>query len=183
MSPILILLILLAIPILYVIFVYNSMASLKVRIQEAWSQIDVQLKRRIDLIPNLVETVKGYATHEKEVFETVTNARAALVSAKTPEEAGRADQMLTGALKTLFAVAEAYPDLKAQEGFVNLQHEVSDTEYKVAYSRQFYNSVVRDFNSKMVVFPSNMIANLFGFKAQEFFAAEESERQAVKVAF
>jgi LemA protein len=156
---------------------------MKVRIQEAWSQIDVQLKRRIDLIPNLVETVKGYATHEKEVFENVTKARAALMGAQTPEQAGQADNMLTGALKTLFAVAEAYPELKAQEGFVKLQSELSDTEDKVAYSRQFYNSTVRDYNSKLVVFPSNLIGNMFGFKSQEFFEAEEAERAAVKVDF
>src|SRR3989344_7302898 len=183
MSPILILLILLAIPILYVVLVYNSFASMKVRIQEAWSQIDVQLKRRIDLIPNLVETVKGYATHEKEVFENVTKARAALMGAQTPEQAGQADNMLTGALKTLFAVAEAYPELKAQEGFVKLQSELSDTEDKVAYSRQFYNSTVRDYNSKLVVFPSNMIGNILGFTQEKFFETQESEREPVKVSF
>ncbi|KKS17195.1 MAG: LemA family protein, LemA protein [candidate division WWE3 bacterium GW2011_GWC1_41_7] len=183
MPTILIVLILLAVPLVYVVLVYNSFASMKVRIQEAWSQIDVQLKRRIDLIPNLVETVKGYATHEKEVFENVTKARAALMGAQTPEQAGQADNMLTGALKTLFAVAEAYPELKAQEGFVKLQSELSDTEDKVAYSRQFYNSTVRDYNSKLVVFPSNLIGNMFGFKSQEFFEAEEAERAAVKVDF
>ena len=183
MPTILIVLILLAAPLVYVVLVYNSFASMKVRIQEAWSQIDVQLKRRIDLIPNLVETVKGYATHEKEVFENVTKARAALMGAQTPEQAGQADNMLTGALKTLFAVAEAYPELKAQEGFVKLQSELSDTEDKVAYSRQFYNSTVRDYNSKLVVFPSNLIGNMFGFKSQEFFEAEEAERAAVKVDF
>jgi len=183
MPTILIILILLAVPLVYVVLVYNSFASMKVRIQEAWSQIDVQLKRRIDLIPNLVETVKGYATHEKEVFENVTKARAALMGAQTPEQAGQADNMLTGALKTLFAVAEAYPELKAQEGFVKLQSELSDTEDKVAYSRQFYNSTVRDYNSKLVVFPSNLIGNMFGFKSQEFFEAEEAERAAVKVDF
>ena len=183
MPTILIVLILLAVPLVYVVLVYNSFASMKVRIQEAWSQIDVQLKRRIDLIPNLVETVKGYATHEKEVFENVTKARAALMGAQTPEQAGQADNMLTGALKTLFAVAEAYPELKAQEGFVKLQSELSDTEDKVAYSRQFYNSTVRDYNSRLVVFPSNLIGNMFGFKSQEFFEAEEAERAAVKVDF
>ncbi len=183
MGAILPLLILLGIPILFVISVYNSLQSLKVKIKEAWSQIDVQLKRRVDLIPNLVETVKGYAKHEKEVFENVTKARSALMNAKSAKEAGEADNMLTGALKTLFAVAEAYPELKAQEGFVNLQRELSDTEDKVAYSRQFYNSVVRDYNEKIVIFPSNIVAGVFGFKSEEFFEVEEGEREAVKVDF
>src|SRR3972149_1837508 len=159
-----ILLVIVALAAIFLISIYNSLVTLKVKIKEAWSQIDVQLKRRIDLIPNLVETVKGYATHEKEVFENVTKARAALMGAQTPEQAGQADNMLTGALKTLFAVAEAYPELKAPEGFVKLQSELSDTEDKVAYSRQFYNSTVRDYNSKLVVFPSNLIGNMFGFK-------------------
>jgi LemA protein len=166
-----------------VIGVYNGLVSLNVKIKEAWSQIDVQLKRRTDLIPNLLETVKGYAAHEKEVFENVTNARSALMSAKSPKEAGEADKMLGSALGKLFAVAEAYPDLKAQEGFVNLQKELSDTEDKVAYSRQFYNSVVRQFNEKVVVFPSNLIAGMFGFKEQEFFEVEEAEKKPVEVKF
>jgi LemA protein len=168
---------------LYVVALYNSLASLKVKIKEAWSQIDVQLKRRADLIPNLVETVKGYATHEKEVFENVTKARTALMSASNPKEAEEADQQLGAALGRLFAVAEAYPELKAQEGFVNLQKELSDTEDKVSYARQFYNSVVRDFNSKLVVFPSSIIAGLFGFTAEQFFEAKPEERDAVKVQF
>lgn len=167
----------------FLIGIYNSLVSLKVKIKEAWSQIDVQLKRRADLIPNVVETVKGYAAHEKEVFENVTKARSALMNAQSPKEAGEADQMLQGALKSLFAIAEAYPELKAQEGFVNLQKELSDTEDKVAYSRQFYNSVVRQFNEKIVVFPNNLIAPMFGFKQEEFFEAEEKEREAVKVQF
>ena len=156
----------------YFIAIYNSMASLKVKIKEAWSQIDVQLKRRIDLIPNLVETVKGYAKHEKEVFENVTRARAALMGAQTPKDAGVADNMLTGALKSLFAVEEAYPELKASENFSKLQEELAHTEDKVAYSRQFYNSVVRDFNQKIVMFPSNLIAGILGFTQAEFFEAE-----------
>ncbi len=167
----------------YVLFLYNLLAKMKVRIKEAWSQVDVQLKRRVDLIPNLVETVKGYATHEKEVFENVTKARSALMGAQTPEEAGKADNMLTGALKSLFAVAEAYPELRAQEGFLGLQKELSDTEDKVAYSRQFFNSTVRDFNAKIVTFPNNLVSKLFGFKRQEFFETEEQERKAVKVNF
>ncbi len=166
-----------------IIGVYNGLVSLNVKIKEAWSQIDVQLKRRADLIPNIVETVKGYAAHEKEVFESVTSARVALMSAKTPKEAGEADKILGGALGRLLAIAEAYPELKAQEGFVNLQKELSDTEDKVAYSRQFYNSVVRQFNEKIVVFPSNLIAGMFGFKQQEFFEAEEPEKKLVEVKF
>jgi LemA protein len=169
--------------VLYLIVIYNSLASLVVRIKEAWSQIDVQLKRRVDLIPNLVETVKAYAKHEKEVFENVTKARSSLMGAKSPKEVGAAEGQLEGALKSLFAVAEAYPELKAQDGFINLQKELSDTEDKVAYSRQFYNSVVRDFNEKLVVFPTNIFGKLFGFVEKEFFGVEESERKAVKVDF
>ncbi len=169
--------------VVYLIYIYNTFATLKVKISEAWSQIDVQLKRRADLIPNLVETVKGYASHEKEVFENVTRARSALLGANTPEQASEANNQLTTALKSLFAVAEAYPDLKAQEGFINLQKELSDTEDKVAYSRQFYNSVVRQFNEMIVAFPSNIIAGMMGFKQQDFFQASEAERQSVKVDF
>ena len=168
---------------LILIGMYNSFASLRVKIKEAWSQIDVQLKRRADLIPNIIETIKGYASHEKEVFENVTKARSALMSAKTPKEAGEADIALTGALGRLLAIAEAYPELKAQEGFVSLQKELSDTEDKVAYSRQFYNSVVKQFNEKLAVFPSNIVGKIFGFKVEEFFEAEESERENVKVKF
>ncbi len=168
---------------LFIIGVYNSLVTLKVKIQEAWSQIDVQLKRRTDLIPNLVETVKGYASHEKEVFEKVTQARASLMSAKGPKEAGEADQMLGGALKSLFAVAESYPELKAQASFGELQKELSDTEDKVAYSRQFYNSVVRQYNEKIAVFPNNFIAGIFKFQPQEFFEVEEAERENVEVKF
>lgn len=169
--------------IVYLVGIYNSLASLRVKVKEAWSGIDVQLKRRVDLIPNLVETVKAYAKHEKEVFEEVTKARTALMTAGSHKDALQADNQLTGALKSLFAVAEAYPDLKAQEGFVKLQGELSDTESKIAYSRQFYNSVVRDMNSKIVTFPGNIFAGMFGFKQEEFFEAGENEREAVKVAF
>jgi LemA protein len=180
MLPILLIVALIAV---YLIGIYNSLASLRVKVKEAWSGIDVQLKRRIDLIPNLVETVKGYAKHEKEVFEAVTQARSALMSAGSHKDALQADQQLTGALKSLFAVAEAYPELKAQEGFVSLQGELSDTESKIAYSRQFYNSVVRDMNSKIVTFPGNIFANMFGFKQEEFFEAEDAAREPVKVSF
>ncbi|HOS88709.1 MAG TPA: LemA family protein [bacterium] len=168
---------------LFVISVYNSLVSLKVKIKEAWSQIDVQLKRRADLIPNLVETVKGYASHEKEVFEKVTQARTALMSASNPREAGEADQKLGSALKDLFAVAEAYPELKAQASFGSLQNELTDTEDKVAYSRQFYNNVVRQYNEKIAVFPNNLIANIFKFEPEEFFEVEETDKENVKVEF
>ena len=183
MSGLTILLILIGLLVGYFVLVYNSLASLKVKIKEAWSQIDVQLKRRIDLIPNLIETVKGYASHEKDVFENVTKARAALMGATNPVEAGKADNMLTGALKSLFAVAENYPELKAQESFGKLQDELAHTEDKVAYSRQFYNAVVRDFNQKIVMFPSNLVANILGFTQESFFEAGEAEREPVKVDF
>lgn len=179
----LILIIVATIAVLYMISIYNNLATLKVKIKEAWSQIDVQLKRRTDLIPNLVETVKGYAQHEQEVFENVTKARAALIGATNPQEASQANNQLSGALKSLFAVAEAYPELKAQEGFVNLQKELSDTEDKVAYSRQFYNSVVRQYNEMTVAFPSNLFANLLGFGTEQFFEASDAERAPIKVSF
>jgi LemA protein len=181
---ILIILAVIAILVIFVISVYNSLVSLRgAKIPEAWSQIDVQLKRRTDLIPNLIETVKGYASHEKEVFEKVTEARSALMSASSPKEAGEADMMLQGALKSLFAVAEAYPELKAQESFGNLQSELSDTEDKIAYARQFYNSVVKQYNEKIVVFPNNVIAGMFNFKPQEYFEVQEAERENVEVKF
>ncbi len=179
----LIITLLIALVVFYLVALYNSLASLKVKVQEAWSQIDVQLKRRVDLIPNLVETVKGYATHEKEVFENVTKARASLMGATNAEEAAVANDQLSGALKSLFAVAEAYPELKAQEGFLNLQREISDTEDKVAYSRQFFNSVVRQYNEKLVVFPSNILAGMMGYKPEQFFQVQDSERAPVQVKF
>ena len=167
----------------YALSVCNSLAKKRVDIDEAWSGIDVQLKRRADLVPNLVETVKGYASHEKDVFENVTKARAALLSAQNPKQAEEADNMLTGALKSLFAVAEAYPQLKASENFGSLQGELSDIESKIAYSRQFYNANVRDFNTLVVTVPSNLVAALFGFAKRDFFEAAESEKAAVKIAF
>lgn len=179
----LVLLGLVALVVMYLIGIYNTLASLRVKVKEAWSGIDVQLKRRVDLIPNLVETVRAYAKHEKEVFEAVTHARSALMNAGSHKDALEANNQLSGALKSLFAVAEAYPELKAQEGFVNLQNELSDTESKIAYSRQFYNSVVRDMNSKIVTFPGNIFANMFGFKQEEFFEAQDAEREPVKVSF
>ncbi len=163
--------------------IYNGLITARNRVKESWSGIDVQLKRRADLIPNLVETVKGYAKHEKEVFENVTKARAAMLSANGAKEAGEAENMLSGALKSLFAVAEAYPELKASDNFKELQQEVSDTETKIAASRQFYNANVLDFNTKIQTVPSNLIANMFGFKAADFFQANEGDRARVDVKF
>ncbi len=169
--------------ILYLIGTYNGLVVLKARIKEALSGIDVQLKRRADLIPNLVETVKGYAKHEKSVFAEVTKARSALMKAESPVEKAEANNMLTGALKSLFAVAEAYPQLRASENFKDLQQQLGDTEDKIAYSRQFYNSNVLEYNTKVQTFPNNLIANMFGFKEEQFFAATEEERKKVEVKF
>lgn len=172
-----------ALTIIYLWSLYNSLVTGRMRVKEAWSGIDVQLKRRADLIPNLVETVKGYAKHEKEVFENVTKARSALLSAKTPQAKGEANRDLTAALKTLFAVAEDYPDLKASENFKDLQRQLEDTEDKIAYARQFYNTNVLDYNTKIKVFPNVLLAQRFGFKDEEFFEAEEEERKKVEVKF
>lgn len=167
----------------YIWLTYNSLVTLRERIKEAFSGIDVQLKRRTDLIPNLVESVKGYAKHEKEVFENVTKARSALLGAKGPAQKAEADNMLTDALKSLFAVAEAYPNLRASENFQQLQQELTDTEDKISYSRQFYNSNVLSYNTKVQMFPSSLIASQFGFKEKEFFETADSERQPIKVKF
>lgn len=183
MSPLVIALILIGVLILYLISTYNSLVVLKARIKEALSGIDVQLKRRMDLIPNLVETVKGYAKHEKEVFENVTKARSSLMKAQTLDEKAKANNQLSEALKSLFAVAEAYPQLQASANFQELQRQLEDTEDKIAYSRQFYNANVLDYNAKIKVFPNNLLANSFGFREEDFFAAEESERKAIKVSF
>lgn len=166
-----------------VLGVYNGLITSRNRVKESWSGIDVQLKRRSNLIPNLVESVKGYAKHERTVFENVTKARSALLGADTAKAAAEADNMLTGALKSLFAVAENYPQLKASENFKELQKELSDTETKIAASRQFYNSNVLDYNTKLQVFPNVIIANTFGFKPEEFFEAEEAAKAQVKVKF
>ena len=158
---------------------YNGLVKLKVRVDEAWSDITVQLKRRADLIPNLVNTVKGYAKHEKSVFEEVTEARSAMVNAGSPKEAAAADNMMTDALKSIFAVAEAYPELKASDNFRELQQELVDTEDKIQAARRFYNSGVRDLNTKIQMFPTNVFAGPLGFKEREFFDVDESERATV----
>lgn len=167
----------------YIWSLYNGLITMKTQIEEAWSQIDVQLKRRADLIPNLVETVKGYAKHEKGVFTEVTKARSALMGAKSLDKKAEASDMLTGALGKLFAVAESYPQLKANETFMQLQKELSDTEDKVAYSRQYYNSTVMDYNVKIKLFPNTLIAGQLGFTAKDFFGATDEERKSVKVKF
>lgn len=169
--------------VLWLLFTYNSLITLRNRVREAWSQIDVQLKRRSSLIPNLVEAVKGYAKHEKSVFAEVTKARSALMSAGNPGEAAAANNMLTGALKSLFAVAEAYPALRASENFKQLQDELSDTETKVAASRQFYNTNVLDYNTSLQTFPTALIAGMFNFMPDEFFKASEQEKKDIEVKF
>jgi LemA protein len=167
----------------WLILVFNSLIKAKNRTEEAFSDIDVQLKRRHDLIPNLIETVKGYAQHEKEIFIKVTEARAAAINAKTIEEKGQAENALSETLKSIFAVAENYPDLKASQNFLQLQDELSDTENKIQAARRFYNGNVRDFNIKIQVFPSNLVAGILGFKKFDFFLAEEAERANVQVKF
>lgn len=168
---------------LSLVFLYNGLVGARNKVKNAWSQIDVQLKRRADLIPNLVETVKGYASHEKGVFENVTKARAGLLNAETVKDNQKANNQLTEALKTLFAVAENYPDLKASTNFQDLQKQLSETEDKIAYSRQFYNDTVLMYNNKCQMFPSNIIASLFHFNESEFFEVGESERSVPKVKF
>lgn len=162
------------------IAIYNSLVKSKIRVDEAWSDITVQLKRRLDLIPNLIETVKGYAKHEKEVFEKVTEARTSVMNANGPAETAKADNMFESTLKSLFAVAEAYPDLKANQNFQQLQSELVDTEDKIQAARRFYNGAVRDLNTKIKVFPNNLFAGMLGFKEREFFEVEESERAEVE---
>lgn len=164
---------------------YNSLVTLKVRVDEAWSDITVQLKRRLDLIPNLVNSVKGYAAHESGVFEKVTEARAQALSAQGVKETALAENQFEGALKSLFAVAEAYPDLKANQNFIQLQDELVDTEDKIQAARRFYNSGVRDFNTKVQIFPNNIFAGMLGFKQREFFEVENQAalEQPVNVQF
>jgi LemA protein len=179
MSTTVILLIILGIIALAVIYIYNGLVRAKVRTDEAWSDITVQLKRRYDLIPNLVNTVKGYAKHEKTVFQDVTEARAQALSAQTVPEAAKADNIFQSALKSLFAVAEAYPDLKANQSFQQLQAELVDTEDKIQASRRFYNGAARDLNVKIQTFPTNLFAGTLGFKIRDFFEVDADEAEAV----
>jgi len=163
---------------------YNRLIRLQVRAEEAWRDIDTLLRKRADLIPNLVETVKGYASHEREVFEKVTEARSASLKARTPKEQGEADDFLQATLKTLFAVVENYPELKANENFVSLQRSLEDLETEIARSRRFYNAVVRDLNTRIKVFPSNLVANLFGIREREFYTLPSEEmREPPQVSF
>ena len=171
---------------LWVVFAYNSFVRMVNRAEEAWADIDVQLKRRYDLIPNLISTVKGYAAHEKDTFEKVTEMRTSAMNAGSVEEHAKAENMLTGALKSLFAVSENYPDLKANENFLELQRELSDTENKIQAARRFYNTNVRDLNTALQSFPQNIVGNMFKFEERDFFELDESEAEAkdpVKVEF
>lgn len=183
MTPIWIVLGIVVLTLGYFWSLYNGLVSLKTNIEEAWSQIDVQLKRRADLIPNLVESVKGYAKHEKTVFSDVTKARSAMMGARSMESKAQASDMLTAALGKLIAIAEAYPQLKANENFVQLQKELSDTEDKVAYSRQYYNNLIRDYNEKIRTFPNTLFNESLGFHEKDYFQASDGERKNVKVNF
>ena len=167
----------------YVVLTYNGLVSMRNRIENAWAQIDVQLKRRYDLIPNLVETVKGYAAHERGTLEAVIQARNAAMTAQGPQDQAAAENMITGALKSVFALSEAYPDLKANQNFLNLQEELTGTEGRIAYARQFYNDTVYRYNTKIQSFPSLVIAKRMGFKEREYFEADEAARTAPTVEF
>ena len=180
---IIILIAVVAIIVLFVINTYNTLVGLRNKVKDQWAQIDVQLKRRFDLIPNLVETVKGYAKHESDTLEAVVKARNTYLAASTPEAQMKADGELTQAITKLFALSEAYPELKANENFKQLQSELTSTEDKISYARQFYNDIVMKYNNKIEMFPSNIVASMFKFKAQAFFGVNEEERQNVKVQF
>jgi LemA protein len=179
----LIIIIVVVLVVLFAWSTYNALATGKVRIKEALSGIDVQLKRRIDLVPNLISIVKGYAKHEKELLENVTKARTSLMKATGVAQKAQSDNVLSDALKSLFAVSENYPDLKASANFFNLQEELSDIEAKIAYSRQFFNTNVSSYNTTLVNFPGSVIGNMFGFKEEEFFEATGAERKNVEVKF
>ncbi|MDD5835885.1 MAG: LemA family protein [bacterium] len=178
-----IILIVVVLIILYVISTYNALVGLRNKVKNQWSQIDVQLKRRFDLIPNLVETVKGYASHEKDTLEGVIKARNEYLSSETPEDKIKANNDLNKVVTKLFALAESYPDLKADTSFIELQKTLKDTEDKISYARQFYNDVAMKYNNKIEVFPSNIVAGMFSFKASAYFNATEEERENVKVKF
>ena len=169
--------------VLFFVFAYNSLVAMRMKIDNAWSQIDVQLKKRYDLIPNLVETVKGYTKHEKTVFESVTKARASALGAQSVSEKAKAEGELSQALKSIFAVAEAYPQLQASANFKMLQEELSGIESKIAYARQFYNDTVLSYNTSLQTVPSNVVAGMVHFSPRDFFKADESERENVKVQF
>ncbi|MFZ2299701.1 MAG: LemA family protein [Candidatus Moraniibacteriota bacterium] len=183
MNPTAIILVVVGAFVLYIVAIFNSLVRLRNRVSEAWSDIDVQLKRRYDLIPNLINTVKGYAAHESGVFDRVTKARAAAMQGGTIADKAASENMLTDALKSLFAVAEAYPDLKANQNFLELQRELADTENKIQASRRFYNGNVLELNNKIDMFPSNIIAGMFSVAKREFFEVADGEKAPVQVQF
>ncbi|HEX5946080.1 MAG TPA: LemA family protein [Acidimicrobiales bacterium] len=183
MIPVIIVVVVLVLLALYVIASYNGLVSLRNRIENAWAQIDVQLKRRYDLIPNLVETVKGYASHERETLDAVIQARNAGMSAQGPHDQAEAENVLSGALKSLFALSEAYPDLKANQNFAQLQEELTGTEGRIAYARQFYNDTVYRYNTKVQSFPANILANMVRFSEREYFQADDESRGPTQVSF
>ena len=183
MIVVIILVVVLVLLALYVIVSYNGLVSLRNRIENAWAQIDVQLKRRYDLIPNLVETVKGYAAHERETLDAVITARNAGMNAQGPHDQAEAENQISGALKSLFALSEAYPDLKANQNFAQLQEELTGTEGRIAYARQFYNDTVYRYNTKVQSFPANILANMFRFSEREYFQADDESRGPTQVSF
>lgn len=184
MTPFWIVLAIIAIIIIWIIAMYNGLIGLKNRVDEAWSDIDVQLKRRYDLIPNLIETVKGYAAHEQGTLEKVIAARNIAMQASSTEEKSKAEDALSGTLKSIFALAENYPDLKANQNFLELQRELTDTEDKIQASRRFYNGNVRDFNTKVQVFPTNLMAGMLGFKSRQFFEiSDAAQKEPIQVKF
>ena len=178
-----IVLVVVALVLIYVVTTYNALVQLRNRVRDQWSQIDIQLKRRFDLIPNLVETVKGYMSHEKDTLKEIVEARNTYTSATTHEDAVKADTELTKSISKLFALAEAYPDLKANENFNSLQAELSETEDKISAARQFYSDTVLKYNDKIQMFPSSIVAGIFGFREEKFFEANDTERDNVKVSF
>src|SRR3954454_15021021 len=178
-----IILVLVALLVIWLIFQYNGLVQLRNRVDNAWAQIDVQLKRLYDLIPNLVETVKGYAGHERQTLEAVIQARNMAMSAQGPAQQAQAENMISGALKSLFALSEAYPDLKANQNFLNLQEELTGTEGRIAYARQFYNDTVQRYNTKIQTFPSVVIAGMFHFTHREYFEIDDASREPVRVSF
>jgi LemA protein len=183
LAAIIIILVVIVLAVLFFVFAFNGAVRLRNRVDSAWSQISVQLQRRHDLIPNLLETVKGYAAHERQTFESVTQARANAINAQGVADQAQAENMISSALKSLFAVSEAYPDLKANQNFLSLQEELTSTEDRIAYARQFYNDSVMKYDNKIQSIPSNIIAGMFGFKSREYFQAEEGATEVPKVQF
>ncbi len=183
MSTLMIVGIIVAVVVLIIVMIYNGLVRIKNQVDNSWAQIDVQLKRRFDLIPNLIETVKGYTKHEKGVLEEITKARTSFMSASSIKDKGKAANMLEGTLKTLFAVSENYPKLQANENFMQLQEELSGTESKIAYARQHYNDMVMEYNTKVQTFPTNVLAGMFSFAQKESYPVPDEERKNVKVQF